>query len=364
LENNKKNSISSKQAAALLVATQLGIGFQVAPSLLAEKAGHDGWLSLIICGFLVLIAILTSTALCKRFGNQSILSITGVVCGKFFSFIINLLMLMSLIYITIAFYSLFVAGVGIWFFRTTPAWALAAYLVIPSALLASIGLKSICRFNFLLYIIIPLILFLVILNLKDFRITALLPIGEHGLSGILKAVPASLFAFTGFETILFVFPHIKDTQKITRKFSAAILITTLLFTVITAAHTGVFGDELVAKRFNAILGLARLIKLPVFERVDIYFLAVWITAMTLTMNTYLFLVHTAILQIFKPKRRFVPSLIAVFLVVVPVSIVEDNSTILKLLGFSGFVAFFVGLFVPIVLLIIAVLKNKKGGTTA
>jgi spore germination protein (amino acid permease) len=316
----------------------------------------------VICGFLVLIVLWTGIALCRKFNNQSILDITGLICGRFFAFILNFLLFLCLLFIAAANYTLFVAGVGIWFFRSTPAWALAVYLIIPSALLAAVGLKSVCRFSFLLYFIIPLVLCLVALNLSDFRITALLPVGEHGLSNIMRAVPASLFAFCGVETILFVFPHIQDTQKITRKFSAAILIATLLFTVITAAHTGVFGDELVMKRFNAILGLARLIKVPVVERVDIYFLAVWITAMTLTTNTYMFLAHDTILRIFKPKARFIPSLIAVLLVVAPASIVEDNYVVLKLLGFAGFITFFVGLIVPLILLITAVIRNKKGGT--
>lgn len=361
MEINNYNTITSKQASTLIVATQIGIGMQVLPSAVVEKAGHDGWISVFLVGILLLVSGLFYLSLSKRFSYHSILDITKAVSGKLIAFIINTLLLLSLLFILIGNYSLFVAGVGIWFFRSTPNWALAIYLMVPSVYLVCKGLKSIARFSFLLYLIIPLIMCLVLLNLRDFRLTALLPLFENGLTGIFKAMPTSLFAFSGFEILLFITPNIKGTEKLSRRISAAAMISTLMFIIVIIASVGIFGEDFVVKRFNALLGLARLIKLPVIERVDLYFLAVWITGMTLVINSFLFLVCDTAQRIFKYKAKLTPILIITTIVVASVSFIEDNILVLKFSGMTGYVSFFVGVLIPIIIYITAVLRNKRAG---
>ncbi|SHI12980.1 spore germination protein (amino acid permease) [Sporobacter termitidis DSM 10068] len=297
----------------------------------------------------------------KRFNNQSILDISTSVCGKYIAFIVNIILLLGLIFLAIGNFEMFLAGVGIWFFRSTPTWILAVYLIIPSFYLALKGLKNICRFNFLLYIIIPLILFLIILNLRDFRITSLLPIAEDGFLSIFKAVPSSLFAFVGFETLAFINPYIKNPGEMTRRASLSLMITTLLFTLIMLASIGIFGEALVFKRFNSLLGLARLIRLPVLERIDLYFIAAWIIGMNLVINTYLFLIYDSAQKIFQFKSKLIPMAVIAVLIIIVVSLTDDNILILTLTNISGFVSIFIGFLIPLIFLVIAVIRGKKGG---
>lgn len=356
---NAINKISSKQAAGLIVSAQICISLTLLPSSIMKIAGHDAWISCLIGGIFVLIACFLIILLCNRFNGSSILEINNILFGKYIAFVLNLIVLLNILLITIAQLTIFIHGISIWFFKSTPYWILTLYVCIPSIYITNKGLKTICRFNFIIYLFVPLVLSLIILNINHFRVTQILPLLQHSPLDIISAVPITAQAYAGFELLMFIYPYIQQRKKIKKHISIAIIISTLIFTITVITSVGVFGEILLGKKFNAIMGLARMIRVPVFERVDLYYLAIWISGMVLTINIYYFLVFNITTQVFKLKSKVVTLLIISIIIVTLIVLVKDSGTSLRLLVFSGYSAILVGIVSPTLLIIISLIFKKK-----
>ncbi len=345
-----------------IMAIQNGVGILSLPTNMAKQAGHDGWIPVVISGLLSLITSLLLIALCRRFEGQSILDINRILFGKFISFILNVLFILYLLFAAISNLGILVSSIGVWFFRSTPFWVLALYIMFPSVYLASKGLKGVCRFNFMMVITIPVLLTLIVFNFHNLRITNLLPIGVHGIGNIVEALPDTLFAYMGFEALLFIFPFIKDKQQIGRQVMIGSGITVLINVCLVMASIAIFGEDLLKKRIVALVGLSRMIEVPVFERLDLYYLATWIAAMLLAVNGYLFLSYDTVKRIFKIKSKIGPLAGIAIIVLLFTSILsEDADRIFQENYYSGIALLIMGVLYPVLLLIITLISRKGAG---
>ncbi|MDF2524117.1 MAG: hypothetical protein K0R31_1758 [Clostridiales bacterium] len=358
MEVNNSNVITSSQAMTFILAIQIGIGLLTLPADVIENAGHDGWITVFISAGAISLALIAIIALCRRFGGKSILEINQVIFGKYIALIINILLVLYLIFEAVSNLKLITIAVGIWFFSSSPIWILTLYFLLPSMYLTYFGLKGMSRFNLLVYLFIPMTLGLATLNLPGFDYTQLLPIGMHGISGIVKSLPPSTFAYMGFETLLFIFPFIKDKQNIGKYALAGAAATTLLFVLFVVVSLGVFGEEFLKKRLFAVVGLARMIKLPVLERVDLYFLAMWIPGMLLAVNAYHFLAFNSFKKIFNIKTRAFPLIIISIIIFFASTFNEDANIVRAINVYSGYAAFIIGAPYPVILLLISLITGK------
>ena len=356
---NSADEITARQAVMLVVAVQIGIGILTLPSEVAESAGHDGWISVLFGGVVFFLATLAIIALCSRFDGCSIFDINRAIFGKFLSYIINTLFLIYLIVAAIASLTTLVGIVGSWFFKSTPAWVLVSYMSIPSVYLAYKGLKGVCRFNFLLVILIPLLLSLVIFNLKYFQIHKLMPVGIHGLPRIAGAFPQTALTYMGFETLLFVFPYIKDKRHVMKYTSVGFIAMIFILTIFTADSIAVFGEDMLKKRLSSFVGFAKMISVPVLERIDLYYFAAWIAAMVLSVNAYMFLAYDAARTVYGIKsRRICHTVISAVIIIISVFMARDIYTNLMLNKYTTYGLLAFGAAYPVLLLLIALITRK------
>ena len=178
---------------------------------------------------------------------------------------------------------------------------------------------------------------------------------------ILSGVPATAIAFSGFEVLLLIFPYITNKKNLRKYVSAATISTTLIFTIIVIVAIAVFGENLLVKRVSTISGLARMIRLPVFERVDLYYFAVWISGMLLVLNSYCFISTNSLKQIFRIKNKYLSLLIITVIKLSTAFFIGDTNVQTMLFNISSYIAMVIGIFIPIVLLLISIITKKKGG---
>ncbi len=356
---NSADEITARQAVTLIIAVQLGIGLLTLPSEVVRVAGHDGWLSVLSGGLLFFIAAIAIIALCNRFEGSSIFDINRAIFGKFFSYIINTAFLIYLITAAISCLTSLAFVVGAWFFSSTPMWALVPYISIPSVYLAYKGLKGVCRFNFLLAALIPILLSLVLFTLKNVQVHNLIPVGVHGLPKIAGAFPKTALTYMGFETLLFVFPYIKDRQHVLKYTSLGFVPMILILTIFTADSIAVFGEDMLKVRISAFVGFAKMISVPVLERIDLYYFSAWIAAMVLALNAYMFLVYNAVRIVYRiSSRRICHTVISMAVVIISVFTARDIYTTLMLYNFAAYGMLAFGAAYPVLLLLIAWIARK------
>lgn len=361
MEKNKANVITSSQAIVFILSIQIGIGILQIPKGVSKFAGHDSWISYLIAGILVFLAELLMIVLLKRFNGLSILEVNKKLFGRYIGFILNLLLIIYLLLsaaINMTIYTMIVAA---WFFKTTSLWLLTLLLISPCVYAVYKGIKVVCRVNAIIYYIIIMAVFILSVNFIYFRPTQLLPIGDSGIYSILSGIPDTSFSFFGFETLLFIYPFIKNRQDAIKSMAIASTISTLLFVFAAIMCFGVFGDKMVESRTLPFAGLSRIAKFPILERVDLYFLATWIPGLVICVNTYYFLTYHSIKKVFNIKRNAPLYIVVTIMIAILSRYTEDMNVMSQVASYLGYVGYIIGFGIPIFWLLISCILKKREG---
>lgn len=355
------NSIKPIQLALVVFIAQTGIGIITLPSSLAKDAGHDGWISLLISGILILLLCIMIFLLMNRYSDKSIYDITKFIFGKILGTGINTLLIMYQLLAVVTGISLFTYYIRITLLQQTPAWALAPVITLPSFYLVWQGLKNMSRF---LYISITGYFFVIIYLLaihSEYRLSFLLPIGEAGISRILSGTKPAFFAFIGFELIVFFYPYIQDRTKILKWYLIASLGSLLFFLLTTACITAIFGEHLLAIFSIPFFSLSRIYSAPVIERIDIYLITIWFMPMACSMRNYLFAAFDGLQKVFMLKKTRILYLFYFFVVEALSLLPKDLNQVLKLIEIVNLVCMGIAPFLLLCLLLSYI--RKKGVTT-
>jgi len=305
--NNPKDNINSTQMIVFILSSQIGVGILTLPAKLAEKAGHDGWLSVIISTSICSIIITIMILLLKRYRDKSIIQINNILYGKYLGTFFNLYFIFYFIITTAVIFRSLVDIIQITALNFTPALLLSFVIIIPSTYLCIYGLQPICRYSMLIYLVITVTLLFFLLVANNFKITFLMPLGESGLFKIINSVKSSVISFIGFELVSVIYPYISDKEKILKKSLIANFITGLFYTSIVLATTALFGENILKRLVYPLFSLSRTYNAPIFERLDLFYVALWFPAMIGSTKMYLYASNLAIRDLFKlqPKKIYI-----------------------------------------------------------
>ncbi len=296
------NNIKSFQLALIIFVSQTGITVLTLPTHLSKDTGHDGWISLIITAVLIIIFSMLIALLLKRYYDKGIYDINHYLFGKVVGTCINALLVLYMTAATASGCSLFNYIIRSTLLQQTPSWVLTPLLTIPSFYLVWYGLKSMSRFFFLTLISYFVVDIFLVLLYKEFRPTFLLPVGEAGIGRILTGMRSGFFAFSGFELIAFFYPYITDRKKVTKWYVGASLASLVFLLAAVAASVAIMGQNFLNVLSAPFFRLARLYNASVFERVDIYIIAIWFIPMACSLRNYIFGSFDGAMKVFGLKK--------------------------------------------------------------
>lgn len=344
---NDRNIIYSKQLITFVITAQISVGILYLPSTLATEVGHDGWITILLSGILYGILISLIISFLKRFNGKSLIEINKIVYGKYLSILI------SLIYIGYSYFGAvvslrsFAEIVRISILKLTPLWAFTIIIIIPAIYMSWYGLKAILRYSTVTYIILFFTIILYLLSSRDYRIDFILPIGASGVKNILRSSITTSTAYIGPELIIFIYSDIKNKNSVLKHVLLGNLITTLFYTITVLITTLYFGEQMLMRLVFPLLSFASSHKIYVFERLDFYFISLWLPCMGTTMLIYFFCAYYGVCKLARiptynadvnNKWRIV-LLVVIFALAVPLSILPKDTlslrSLLKYFGYSG-----------------------------
>lgn len=347
-----------------VVSIQFAIGILSVTKAAVNAAGHDGWMSILAAGIIVGVAMLTSIVLCNRFKDKSILDIDREIFGRYAGFCINIVLVIYLVIATAINLRYFVITVSMWLLSSTPMWIITLLVLAPSVYIVFKGLKNICRFSVIIFPIMFMAILLLIYGVMKIRVTLLLPLGSGGFAAVIKGVPSMAFSYMGFETLLFIFPYIKDRHNAGKSAVIAVLAITAFYVATSVVIIGIFGENYVKHLVYPLTSLARLVRFPIFERIDLYFYALWIPGMVLCINSYLFCTFDSIKKIFRIKSSLPLLAVLVLVMLILGGFINDINKSIEYSNYIGIATYGVGILLPVLWLIIALISGKgkgKGG---
>ncbi|UNC91010.1 GerAB/ArcD/ProY family transporter [Candidatus Contubernalis alkaliaceticus] len=272
---SRSNGLTDFQVVAIIIAAMTGANMIFLPVFVAEKAGRDGWISIILAGLLVWLAAGLVYILCRRFPTRSLPEFSILILGK------PLGTMVSTGYIV---YALFLAGTTlriytevakVWTMFWTPAWFFILFLLIPVVYIVRLGPIPLARLMEIVIYVSLFVLLLFLLPLREFNLLNLRPVGQEGLRAVVSAIPETTFSYLGFEVLLIFYPMILNRQRIVRLYLQGILVAMIFFAGTTFLVIGVMGVEHVQIQVWPVMEYLGIGRLPVVERIDNLFLFYW-----------------------------------------------------------------------------------------
>ncbi len=360
-----EGKISAAQLRILMVTTVLSTIVLFLPSLVAAEARQDGWLSIIVgvAGGYIVAAV--ALALGKRFPNQSIIEYSEVILGKFIGKIVNLTMILFLIQTTSSIVREFGEFLVLAAMPSTPITVFIVVILLLAVYASTGGLEVIARINEVFFpATIVVISSIFILAAKDFEPGNLLPVLENGPVPVLQGASPTLLFFGEIFLVAFLYPKINNPEQILKVTYQALAIAGGMMVMDMAVVLSLFVPERVS-RLVIPLEMVKNIRIAQFiEHVEVLAVFIWISGVFIKITVFLYVTALATNQwLGLNRQRLLNWPLAAILA--PLAIYSYPG-ILALARFTYkisppyFLVFELG--IPLLLLIVAAIRGKKGGT--
>ena len=356
---NGANAITSRRMALFTFVCQTGIGIITLPTDLASEVGHDGWISVVITGFLAIIVAALIAFLLKKNPGIGVLDANKAVFGKVIGSGLNFLIFIYLLIAASAGARIFVCFLRIAYFPLTPLLIMSFLILMPSFYMVWHGLKTVARFKIFTLAAYVVILVYIIMIYEDIRLTFLMPVGEAGIIPLLYSIKTTYFSFIGLELIAVFYAEITDKEEALKWHILSNFFTMLFLLIITAVTTAVFGEKFLPDLNMTLFNLFRIYNIDVFERVDLFIIATWFFAMSCSIRAYMMASWYSIVKICKDKKKFFIYFIYIVMLIAISRIPKDINQVysfLYIINYSG-----MGITVFFILsLFISAVKTKGG----
>lgn len=284
-----KNKITLMQYIFLIHGVQMGVGALTLPRELAEKAGTDGWITIIVCWLLATIASLIIIQIMKRNPDGTILDLLARYFGKWIGkagtilFALYFALIANVIFIREA---LFIQA---WILPGAEVYMLILLLSVPSYLIVRKNISILGRYAEFVFFMTLWTIMIYLLPLKYASWLHLLPILKEGIEPIISGVNTAVFSFLGFEIAFFLFPFLQKKERASMGIVIANTLSLLAFLMITLAAFSFYSPDEITIYNEPTLEMLKVIELRFVERVEIVFFSFYLFVMSTTVLPYMFM---------------------------------------------------------------------------
>lgn len=354
--------ITTTQAATILISTILGVGILPLP-LFAVRAGDTGAPLVTLSGIVFAsIGLFILAILGMRHPEKTIITYSEEIIGKWLGKLCSIFVISFFLILTSLAAREFGAVVVTAVLRETPL----EVTVIVMLLLACISCRNnINVFSYIHNFYVPIILapglIIVALSLKNANILYLRPIIGNSLQDMFAGMLTISALFQGLFVITMIIPSMKNPQKAMKASFWGIFISGGLYLLIVIATVSVFGPEEIKQIFWPTLELARTTSVPgnILQRLDVIFLAVWVTAVFTTLfSSYYFTIHS-IKELCKLKDQKMLSYFILPFVFVLAMLPQDILQMYVVIQNIGRAGLVITILYPALLLLIDYLKGWR-----
>ncbi|MBU3568794.1 endospore germination permease [Priestia aryabhattai] len=306
--NNKhrRNEISLWQFILTISGVQVGFGLLTFPHELEQVAGTDGWISLLIGGFITILISLCIIKIMAKHPGDFLIDVLTRYMGKWLG---KAAMVIWILYCLLGCMSLlfsFIYVIRLWVLPKTPSYAVMSLAVIPAFMLARGGVRIISRYAVFVFFFTIWMPFLLLMPLKESHLLYLLPILKEGWMPILHAAKMSVLPFLGFEFAFILYPYLKQKKSAGKGIVIANIITLVVYLQITFVCFTYFSPDEISQFVWPTLTLVKPIHFTFLERFEIVFLSFFIFIFSDSVIPYFFSATEGINQLFKKERWNLP----------------------------------------------------------
>ncbi|WP_291634150.1 endospore germination permease [Clostridium sp.] len=307
--NKNKIYLSVSQFAFIIFGIIVGVGILSLPNGVVKSAHQDGWISSIIGGIYPLYVVIIGSYIGKKFPKDSILILSKKYFGKIIGSIFNLIFATYFIFMASMIASYYSNLMRNYMMGFLTSFKLLAILFICIIYTASRGLKVIGMISELCFFLTIPLLLTPVMAIKYSSITNVCPVFGSGVSSILKGALKSVFAYSGAEIILLIYPFMEEKKKMLVASLMSITAIIVIYAWCVFITTYYLGPDIVTKNIWSFLVVTESVSISAINNYRYIFMYVWsiIAFKTMSINGYasIYIIKDFAYKIEKKKIYFV-----------------------------------------------------------
>jgi spore germination protein (amino acid permease) len=359
----KEGNFGPSEAIILITTTIVIKVFFSSPVSLFIKVGTAGWYATIISGLTAMLGFTFIYRLLKRFPGMDLVDIYKESFGKVLGAVVTFLFALYLFFVAESNLCEFNQTMRVYVFTLSPNWYLSGLFVISLFIISYLGLESLARVSKLLIVfVIPGLLVILILAWSNYNINNMFPILGYGLD---KTILHGVIRCSAYGEVILLAVYARNlqgTKFIKHEGYFSLLISTIVISLILFTFTMCYPyyrlQEMVAPMYN----LTTLIQFGrFFTRIDSIFLFIWIIGSLIGVSLLFYTSIWLYCKVFRINDKR-PVILAGCVILFLISLLQIDiiSVVTENIGFIrnfGFIPYFI---IPLLALIVAVIRRKKG----
>ncbi|MFK3936428.1 GerAB/ArcD/ProY family transporter [Alkalihalobacillus sp. NPDC078783] len=280
MEKQEIKSLTTFQLTVLLINCMLGVGFLVIPRHLTVTTNSpDGWISLLIAGLVVLIAVLLLFYFFQKHEVKDIVEYSELAFGSLVSK--GLCILLICYFASLIGYEAVAMSEMVRFFllEKTPQMLVIFIIIFLAAYLATKEFSTLVRVcTFFLPFCIIVVIFIFISGFEEVNINNLRPVLHRGFTPILEGFFNTTLTYLGLESLLVLTAFTTAKTKKVRAATIAIGSTSLLYCVTYVIVVGALSYQEVMTLTWPTISFIQTFSIHgiLIERLDSLLLSTWI----------------------------------------------------------------------------------------
>lgn len=341
----------------IIQSAQVGVGIQGFQRIIYQDAKHDAWISVVLAGLAAHIIAVFMLKTLQLYGSNDLYGIHQDVYGRWVGNFLNVLYILFTSSAFLAVLRNYTEVIQSWVFPNVETWFLVASLLLLVIYSFAGGLRVIVGIAFFSFIFSVGLLPLLVYPMKYMEPRNLLPVLEADIIALLKGVKSMTFTIVGFEILYVIYPFIKDKENAKKHLHLGLLVTTLIYLVVMLIALTYFTGEQLTKTIWATLTLFSIVKFPFVERMEYIVVCFWMLIILPNLCLFVWSAYrgtSRMVTISAKKFVWLFSFI-IFFASFPL---QTRNQINAFNDYFGNMAFYTIFIYPILLYVIALVKNK------
>ncbi|AHA75379.1 MULTISPECIES: GerAB/ArcD/ProY family transporter [Bacillus cereus group] len=350
--------VSSFFAFFLINTMQIGVGALSFQREIAQHAGHDAWIIVILTGVIGHVLIwMIYTLLNKE--RQSIISIHRKVWGVWLGGILSFILCLYILSYSFVYLQSILEIIRVWIFPSLNKWTLAAVYLILVYFIVVGGFRTVVGIS-VVSVVLPLFLWLTFLSPLEFaNYRNLFPMGEHSIKELFVSMKAMSFSFLGLELLFLYYPFLQDPEKSQKWAQFGHLYTICIYLGLTFVTTVYFSPEHLSHTVWPTLSMWKIIRFPFIERFEFIGIATWIMILLPNICLSCWAASRGLKDLCGLRQKsLLPCLLSIlFLMIVFISGRYATASLNRIISSIGF--YIVVVYIPI-LFVVYHIRNRMG----
>lgn len=271
----------------LIHGTQLGVGMLQLPRVLAEQAGTDGLISILIGWLFSTLIGLVVIQIMKRNPDKTLPVLLQHYFGKAVGTIVTILFIVFFTCTAIAEILRDMLFVKVWLLPNTPDVVIMAAFAVPGYMITRGGIRILGRYAELAFFIILWLPLIYLIPIKDGNWLFLLPFFKEGIQPIVQASIENAYSFFGSEIAFILYPLLRRKQYASVGMIAANTLTMTAYFMATLVCFVYFSPDQIARFNEPSLSVLKTVEFRFIQRLEIVLFAFYLLAVFKTWMNFI-----------------------------------------------------------------------------